>query len=763
MSISDNKIANKIKTSYFCLFGLVLLIMLSPLFSFANENFKQSESDNFVEKTDQKPPKEKSKESPEEASQAELPSILKADKVDGDKISNTLNAFGNVELSNGSNLLLSNELSYNKDLERIYAKGNVKIKNYDLGNLSAASADMKSDFSDGDFNDATIVFNDGSYIKSPKISRIGKEQTLFNKPIFSICPNPDINKDNKLAGEKLDMLSIKSKTTLIDKEDGSIKTKHGIFRLYNFPILYTPYLSTPLPSSERKSGFLRPSYLMNTKLGKGIRIPYYFNIAPDKDLTTTLQAHPFNGHLILENEYRQILKEGEYYVNLEIANNESKSNGIVGSNTRENTQSLRWRGRSEGDFKLSKTIGLEFDINHAGDKNYPRDYKNSFEDHTLSTINLDYIKDKEYASAKTVSVQELGVNQDEKTAPTALPILTYYNETNPQGGIFNQTYSLLANTTIISRESGLQYRRASLKPTIKIPYNINGNLFEISGSVQGDFYNLENNYTTSQRDNNFDSAITNYRPEANFKWSLPMVNKLKKSTIIIEPLATFAISSYGKNFLDIPNEDSNDTELTQGNLFLSDRFVGFDRNEAGQRASYGFKSHLFNDYGQFGLGLGQSIRLTNKEQDVVIRGFNNSSKSNIVGELSYKTKKVFSIIYGFQLNESNYRNDINEITTSLNFERFNINSNYIFIRKTVNNADIRKQIGINAEIELNKRFTAVASMNRDLVTGRTITRSYGINYNGCCVVSGISITETNVSALVKPEKSYKINFVIKNL
>lgn len=693
-----------------------------------------------------------------------LPAVLKADKVDGDKITNTINATGNVELTKGSNVLFSDQLSYNKDLEQIHASGNVHIKNYDLGNVFAKTADMKSDFTGGNFNDATIVFNDGSYIKSPKITRVSKEQTLFNRSIFSICPNPDISKDNRSAGQGADLISISSKTTLINKEDNSIKTRNGVLRIYNFPVFFTPYLKTPLPSSQRKSGFLHPSYTMNTKLGKGILIPYYFNIAPDKDLTTTLQTHPFDGHLILDNNYRQLLKQGAYNVDLEVANNEPKSNGITGTNVTENTQNVRWYGQSRGDFNLSKTIGLEFNVNHVGDKNYLRDYHSSFQDYTLSTFDVNYIKNRDYISAQMVSVQELGVNQDAKTAPLALPVINYYTESKPQGGMFNQTYTLLANSTIISRASGLQYRRASLKPQIKIPYNFIGNLFEATAGVQGDFYNLENNFTTSSRNNNFDSVVTNYRPEASLKWSLPMVNKMAKNTIILEPLAMVAVSSYKNNFNKIPGEDTNSTELTQSNLFLSDRLVGFDRNETGQRASYGFKSSIFNDdLGHFGFGLGQSYRRTHKTQDVVIRGFNNNNQSNVVGELSYKSPKIFSIIYDFQLNESNYRNDINEIITSLNFKRVQISSSYLLLRKTVNNTTEVNQTSVNVNFNITKKLTANTSMNRDLVTGRTITKSYSLNYNGCCVVSGIALTENNVSALVKPERSYKINFIIKNL
>ncbi|MFT6219669.1 MAG: LPS-assembly protein, partial [Rickettsiales bacterium] len=642
--------------------------------------------------------------------------------------------------------------------------GNVKIVDYDIGNVLADRIDAKSDFKSGTFNDATIVFNDGSYMQSPKIVRRNEVETIFNRPIFSICPNDKIQENNYLAGNKRDAISITSAKTTINKETNSIKTESGVIRIYKFPVFYVPYLSTPIPSSKRKSGVLYPSYVHSSKMGIGLSVPYYFNLAPNKDLTTTVQFHPGENHLLVNNLYRRLLKDGSFNIDFEIANNRPKTNDLIGTNTKESNKEFRWYGKADGEISLSENVALDFSIDNVGDKNYLRDYQNQFLGETTSQINLDYIKDRDYASIKAVRIQELEVNRDENTEPFALPIINAYKEITPKDGLLNQTYSGLFNSTIITRESGLQYRRASIKPAIQIPYNIAGNLFEVNASVQGDFYNLENNFTTTTKDNDFDKNATNYRPEADLKWSLPLVGKYKKNTIIIEPLANIAISSFENNFNKIPNEDSNDVELTQNNLFLSDRFTGFDRNEGGVRSSYGFKSSLFNDtMGQFSLGLGQGWREKDGNQDVVIRGFDGNNKSNIVGEFGYKSPKMFSLLYNFQLNESNYRNDVNEVTMGLNVGRFNFSSNYIFIRQTASNINIRKQLDFNVGFKLNSKFRVDMSETRDLDAKKVILRKYGLSYNGCCVAYGIYLSENSPTALTKPQRSYNFNVIIKNL
>jgi LPS-assembly protein len=242
-----------------------------------------------------------------------------------------------------------------------------------------------------------------------------------------------------------------------------------------------------------------------------------------------------------------------------------------------------------------------------------------------------------------------------------------------------------------------------------------------------------------------------------------MVGKYKTNTIIIEPLARITIGTFKNNSDEIPNEDSQDIELTQSNLFLSDRFTGFDRNESGTRASYGFKSSLFNDViGKFNFALGQSWRENSKTQDVVIRGFD-EKKSNIVGEFGYDFFNNFSLRYNFHLNESSYRNDVNDFSANLNLGRLSLNGDYIFISKTDSTLEARKQIRAGARFNVTDKFSLNFENTQDLVNSRTITRRYGLLYDGCCVSYSFVVAEDNPIISSKAQKSFSINFVIKNL
>ncbi len=60
----------------------------------------------------------------------------------------------------------------------------------------------------------------------------------------------------------------------------------SIMRFKDVPIFYTPYISFPL-GDERKSGVLFPSLGHSGSNGFELEVPYYFNLAPNYDLTLT--------------------------------------------------------------------------------------------------------------------------------------------------------------------------------------------------------------------------------------------------------------------------------------------------------------------------------------------------------------------------------------------------------------------------------------------------------------------------------------------
>ncbi len=677
--------------------------------------------------------------------------VLKADNISGNKTNTKLTATGNVEAIRSPYSLKAEEAIYEN--KTISAFGQVVINNLEVGKVFAKQAEVADNFKTGVFSSANILFNDGSYIFSSQINRQENDITTLKNPIFSICPNPDIANNNKLAGKINNLITIKSNSATIDRLKNSFTAEQANFYFYKVPFLHIPYLKFPLPAKKRQSGFLPPSYSRNSNFGFGLKLPYYLDISPSSDLTIYPTYYFDSQQILFDNQLRQITTYGKYQANLELANNNVKSfnDRVVIDRTGKN---IRWNIYGKGDFDFTHNTGITFDGNYISDRNFLRDYHFNYLPYTSSSLTANYINKNTYFGIKTIKFQELENANLENSAPFVLPKIEFFTKAKPF--FAKEQIAIAIDTTSINRREGLQYSRLSASPQVKLPFNLAGNLFEFSTKLTNDFYWLSDSFNEISQTNR-----SNFKTENSFTWSLPLRKELQKNTITLEPIVKIVTSSFKTSNNKIINQDSNNSEITIGNLFINNRIAGFDRNEAGKRISYGIKASSFGQR-ELDLILGQSFLLSNKEQDIAIRGFNNSNKSNIVGQIGMAKNKYFNFTYNFQLQESDLRNDINQLNTYVNYQKFFLNNEFLLIRKTITNQNKISQFSTNLGFS-HKKWRYQVNFIEDLVQKRIIQRGFSIINNGCCVDFGFSIAESNQSNLTKPQRTFNLSIAFKNL
>ncbi|TQV71786.1 LPS-assembly protein LptD [Exilibacterium tricleocarpae] len=101
---------------------------------------------------------------------------------------------------------------------------------------------------------------------------------------------------------------------VLDSNEEVGRGKHVRLEVAGVPIFYAPYLEFPL-GDTRKSGFLFP-YLSSSDIGGGLNagVPYYFNLAPNYDLTLT-PSHMDDRGEMLEAEFRHLSRYFQTTVN----------------------------------------------------------------------------------------------------------------------------------------------------------------------------------------------------------------------------------------------------------------------------------------------------------------------------------------------------------------------------------------------------------------------------------------------------------------
>ncbi len=102
---------------------------------------------------------------------------------------------------------------------------------------------------------------------------------------------------------------LQGKSIRLDTREG-IGTARGMkLRFMNVPIIYLPYISFPI-GDARKSGMLTPEIGSSGRSGNEIRVPYYFNLAPNYDATITPRLLTSRG-LQVETKFRYLTRRNE--------------------------------------------------------------------------------------------------------------------------------------------------------------------------------------------------------------------------------------------------------------------------------------------------------------------------------------------------------------------------------------------------------------------------------------------------------------------
>ena len=99
------------------------------------------------------------------------------------------------------------------------------------------------------------------------------------------------------------------KSIVLDTREGVGTAKGMKLQFKGVPILYLPYISFPI-GDARKSGLLTPEIGSSGRSGNEIRLPYYWNIAPNYDATITPRLLTSRG-LQLETSFRYLTRRNE--------------------------------------------------------------------------------------------------------------------------------------------------------------------------------------------------------------------------------------------------------------------------------------------------------------------------------------------------------------------------------------------------------------------------------------------------------------------
>ena len=230
---------------------------------------------------------------------------VSSDKMVYYKNKNLIETFGSSQFEDGKIILTANNFKYDIEIKTIEAIKNVVLldeeKNKYLFSFFKYFENEEKGFGDN----MKAYLNDGSYLESETGQTNNKtEITKLDQAKYTTCSNI-VDKNNKFCPT----WSMKSSSTTHNKKEKKIIHKNAFLRIKNVPILYSPYFSHPDPSVKRQSGILPPLIKTISNIGKTFRVPYFWAITDDKDLTIT-PIYYFDEKNSILTSYRQAYSNG---------------------------------------------------------------------------------------------------------------------------------------------------------------------------------------------------------------------------------------------------------------------------------------------------------------------------------------------------------------------------------------------------------------------------------------------------------------------
>ena len=212
--------------------------------------------------------------------------LVEADELIYDNDKNTVTAKGNAELHYGPRTLQADRVRYDRGSSRVFAEGNVRLTDQDGAVVTGDRMELTDDFKTGFIDSLRIqqsVERRGETVRTrfsaPRAERLNGEQTRFDYGTYTAC---EPCKDNP---EVPPLWQVRAAKIVHNNETHTVYFEESTLELAGIPVAYLPYFEAPDPTVKRKSGFLTPRFITSTAVGTGVAVPYFFNLAPDYDLT----------------------------------------------------------------------------------------------------------------------------------------------------------------------------------------------------------------------------------------------------------------------------------------------------------------------------------------------------------------------------------------------------------------------------------------------------------------------------------------------
>ncbi len=287
-----------------------------------------------------------------------LPVFILGDRVSGRAGQETV-VEGNAQLRRGSTLIRADRLEFRQAEGVARASGNVRI-NRDGSVFEGTSLDLHVETFAGSMVAPRYQFlrNQG-HGEADRVDFVDRHHAVIHNATYTTCtrhPGPSWMPEWILRAASI----------RIDTEANEGVAEGALLSFKGFPLLPIPALSFPL-TDERKSGFLPPALGFDNQSGLDLSVPYYWNIAPNRD-ATFFPAFMSKRGVDLGGEFRYL--ENTYHGTL-------RANAMPSDRLRDRARwgvAFNHSATFEAPFLGTGLAHANVSLNRVSDDNYWRDF-----------------------------------------------------------------------------------------------------------------------------------------------------------------------------------------------------------------------------------------------------------------------------------------------------------------------------------------------------------------------------------------------------
>jgi len=548
----------------------------------------------------------------------------------------------------------------------------------------------------------------------------------------------------------------------LDIKKGWGIVKHMQLKFGKVPVFYIPYFTFPL-DDRRKSGLLVPRLDLAEP---DISWPYYFNLAPNYDLTLTPRFIGGRGNM-LQTEVRYLSEdyEGRIYGDILPSDDQREELGF---------DSERSHFLLEHSGNAFERWNYDIHIEHVSDSDYFIDFGDSLNSQSQTfldkSFNVRYVHPRWSFFTRFQAYQVLDETLDEANYPyRRLPEmqLGHFGRLTEQLPIFwenkfnyvyfEQPRALVPTAHRLGWHSILSAPFDTTWGAIEPKLELNHRIYSLSGDVDED--NLSYTLPTASLDS---KMVFNRKLGSHYLQTL-------------EPRAFYTYTPY-EDQSAVPLFDTSQLTLDYDQLFLSNPFIGGDRIADRQQVSFGLTSRIFDERnGRVVLqaDLGQGFILNTPQTNDLNENLIDDDRTPIISRLSFTPHE--RLAWTTQVNWQDNTQGLYSASSRVSYFRPRpdylaqdaLNFEYRYRQEELNLEEIN-QYEISAAHTLNHNFKLLGKVRYDNRQNRTFEHLIGVSYSNCCWQASvvyhrlIESDETSLNA-TGAEHSILFEFRLKSL